>query len=293
MKRILIINADDFGYTCGINAAIAHCATEGVLRSTTLMANGQAFEDAVAVAKTNRSLGVGIHLNLTELEPVAGAREVPTLVDGTGVMDSSPRGLAMALAAGRISRQDIRKELFAQVVKVLDHGIVPTHLDSHKHVHVLPPVLETMLEIAGRYSIPWIRNPFEDVSAWRLIASVTKKDRPVFLKQYAEANIIKPLMPAFRHFIKRSGLRTPDGFSGVSVTGIWNESVLNHLAARLRPGVNEWMVHPGVVDADLEEARTRLLEQRETERDILLSPAWKELPDRHGITLKGFGEELL
>lgn len=292
MKRILVINADDFGYTCGINATIQCCAAEGVLRNTTLMANGPAFDDAVAIAKANRSLSVGVHLNLTELKPVAGPDKVPTLVDETGAMQSSPRGLAAALVSGAVSAGDIRRELLAQVSKVMDCGIVPTHLDSHKHVHVLPPVLEVAIEIARRYSIPWIRNPFEDASAWRLITAVGKNDRRVFLKQYAEANVIKPLQPVFRHFVRRSGLRTPDGFHGLSVTGLWNENVLSRLVGRLKPGVNEWMVHPGVVDRALKDARTRLLGQREVERDILLSPVWASLPDRHGFTVRGFGEEL-
>lgn len=293
MDRYLIINADDLGYSEGINAAIDRCSRQGVLRSATLMANGPAFEHAVAIAKSNGSLTVGVHLNLSEWQPVSDPDRVAGLVDEFGFMRSSPWGLAHGLFAGSISKRDIRRELHAQVAKILDYGLRPTHLDSHKHVHVLPQVLEVLLEIAAKYSIRWIRKPFDRGTGWRAASFLDGGLRLTFAKQHVEAHLTNVFLPTFLRLVNGSGVRTPDSFRGVSLTGVWSEAVLDYLLAGMGPGITEWMVHPGDLDRQLRASRTRLLAQRERERDLLMSPVWKDLLIRHKVLLTGFGEELL
>ncbi len=291
MNRYLIVNADDLGYSEGINTTIDRCSKEGVLRSATLMANGPAFEHAVAVAKSNDRLTVGAHMNLSEWRPVSEPRDVPSLVDEQGIMRSTPGALAIGLAAGRISKRDIRRELHAQFAKIMDYGLRPTHLDSHKHVHVLPQVLEVLLEIAGRYSIGWIRRPFEGGTGWRAVSLVDRGLRATFIRQHIEGQLTNVFLPIFNGMVKRSGVKTPDCFCGVSLTGTWSEPVLDYLLARVKPGVNEWMMHPGILDLQLRASHTRLLAQRERERDLLISPVWNDLLIKYRVILGGFGEE--
>jgi chitin disaccharide deacetylase len=290
MKRTLIVNADDLGYTRGVNGAIARCCTGGTVRSATLMANGPAFGDALAVIKRGDIRNVGIHLALTELMPVSRPDEVPGLIDEHGFMPSGPGGLLVLLQSGKVGTAALRKELERQVEKVLDHGLVPTHVDSHKHVHILPQVLDVTLEIAQKYSIPWIRCPFDGTPARRIAPLVERHHRVTFWKQHFKVVLSRIWRPAFMRRVRRSNMRTVDHFCGVSLTGIWNELMVRRMVEQLPPGLNEWMIHPGACDRDLRQSQTRLLEQREKERDIFCSDALRELFAKHDVMLAGYGE---
>lgn len=292
MKRALIINADDFGYTRGVNRAISRCFTEGLLRNTTLMANGAAFLDAVAATEKMQSptgpLAVGVHLVLTELSPVAGPEEIPDLVDDKGELPRSIGQLFAAISTGKITRKSLFKEMDRQVVKVMDHGIRPTHLDSHKHVHVLPRILDVVIDVARKYSIRWIRQPFDRAPPGKMIRAIDRSNKGVFCKQQAMAGLIEIYRPTFLRRIRLAGLHTPDYFYGISLTGIWNENAMTQLVRRLPPGTSELMLHPGNCDAELLQHRTRLREAREVERDLLLSQTMRDLLDKHGVELKSY-----
>ena len=290
MKRKLIVNADDFGYTSGINAAIDRCANGGLLRSATIMASGSAFEDAVGIAKRNANLRIGVHLVLTELKAVASVSEIHGLVDQQGFLPPTPGALWNGILRGKINSQAIFLELNEQVSKVLDHGIPVSHLDSHKHVHILPEVAEVVCEIACHYSIPWIRSPFDRTPGWLLFAGVGQKDRGVFCKQHLSARLMAGFRPFFLRRIRRFGIGTADYFFGVSLTGIWTEMSAASLIKRLPPGLTEWMVHPGDCDSELRKRQTRLVEQRENERDMLVSPVLKKYIAENDIELKYYGE---
>ena len=291
IRRKLIINADDFGYTSGVNAAIVRCFREGILPSTTIMANGAAFEEAVMLARDNPAMGVGVHLTLTELPPVSHPGDIPGLTDEEGLLPPSPGDILGALAAGRLKREAIRKELERQVVKVLDRGIVPSHLDSHKHVFVLPPVLEAVLDIAVKYSIRWIRNPFDRCRMRDFFPLVEKGAGRVYFKQHLKSRALAVFRPYFQRRVRERGLRTPNGFYGVSLTGLWNEAAAAQLLKSLPPGISEWMVHPGDCDDALRRQKTRLTEQRQRERDLLTASSLREGLAGNDIALGRFGEE--
>lgn len=291
IKRTLIINADDFGYTAGVNSAIVRCFREGVLPSTTIMANGAAFEEAVALARENPVLGVGVHLTLTELPPVSPPGDIPGLTDDEGRLLPSPADLVGALASGRLKQESIRKELERQVAKVVDCGIVPSHLDSHKHVFVLPPVLEVVLAIAAKYSIRWIRSPFDRYRMRDFLPCVDGGSGRVFLRQHLKSRALAAFRPYFLRRVRERGLRTPDVFYGVSLTGLWNEAAAAQMLKSLPPGISEWMVHPGDCDDALRKQKTRLIEQRRRERDLLTAPSLKEGLAGNNIALGRFGEE--
>lgn len=291
-RRILIINADDLGYTRGVNQAIQQCSITGMLRSSTLMANAAAFDHAVTMVRNNARLDVGVHLVLTKLPSVAPPGKITGLVDEGGCLPGTPWELISAIIGGKISREAIRQELSSQLTKVLDHGLKPTHLDSHKHVHVVPQILDTVIELANQFAIPWVRNPFDETPFFRLCRLLDAETTSLFCIQHVKAQLIGAWRTSFFRRIRGAGVRTPHHFFGISLTGIWNKPAVIQLLEDLPPGITEWMVHPGNCDQDLRNSSTRLLEQREKERDLLISPELQEYLARQAITLSSFREEL-
>jgi len=291
---MLIINADDFGYTTGINDGILLCAREGALTSTTIMAGGAAFKDAVVKVRRERengtAPGVGVHLVLTELPPLSGAGDIPGLTGYNGLLPASPSALVAGVLQGRIRHGALTAELDRQVARVVKEGIIPTHLDSHKHVHAFPPVLAAVAEVARRYDIRYVRNPFDRVALGRSWTLVEPKIRRTLLAQHAGSLLIKCFEPFFRLIMNRAGLSTPDHFLGVSLTGIWTESVMLRLLERLPPGLSEIMVHPGHRDEALLRMKSRIQKGREQERDVLLSPAVRRRIRECGIQPTHFGD---
>jgi predicted glycoside hydrolase/deacetylase ChbG (UPF0249 family) len=289
MTRKLIINADDMGYTAGVNRAILQCFMEGGLSSSTLLAKGQAFEEAVDICKATPDLGIGVHLALTEMPPAAPQHEIQALLTSDGLLPPTPGRLLLSLKRGKIQQKALVRELDVQVSRVVDAGVRPTHLDSHKHLHAIPEVLEAVIQVARRHAIRWIRNPFEASAGSKLFPLVGMGEKILFCKQHAQARIISIFK---RHFLRRigqEGLRCPDHFSGVSLTGIWNEAAMIFLLQHLPHGTSEWMLHPAFCDEDLSRQKTRLLQQRQNELDLLLSPRWRDLLRRYKIALVPYG----
>src|ERR1700761_7954215 len=167
MPARLIINADDFGLTHGINRAIAELHQANALTSATLMATGAALDDAVALAHANPTLGVGCHLTLTDGIPVSSPQSIPTLLGADGkTFRPSLGNFVQMLVRGKINEDDIEREAFAQIEKLQRAGTHVTHLDTHKHTHLFPAVTRPLLRVAERCGIGAIRNPFE--RSWSL-----------------------------------------------------------------------------------------------------------------------------
>jgi predicted glycoside hydrolase/deacetylase ChbG (UPF0249 family) len=261
MPARLIVNADDFGLTRGVNRAIGELARTGAITSATLMASGAAFEDAVAVAKANPRLGVGCHVVLVDGVPVSPPESIRTLLgkDGRGFR-SSLSEFVRDLLLGRIDPAEIEREALAQVCKLKDAGIAVTHLDTHKHTHVFPQVARALIRAMRSAGVSALRNPFEPKrahasSSWRRRLMMRATDL---------------LEPRFRAVA--DGVAKPDGLYGVSVTGDLNAATLREILDGLPDdGVYEVLCHPGYHDAELDGVTTRLREHREIEREALLS----------------------
>jgi hopanoid biosynthesis associated protein HpnK len=286
MKQ-LILNADDFGLTRGVNEGIVRAYREGVLTSTTLMATGAAFDDAVTRAKENLGLGVGCHLVLAGGQSVAPKEQVGSLVDKEGFLPES-LGIFLALvSAGRIRSEEIEMELRAQIEKIRAAGIEPTHLDTHKHTHVHPRVMEAVGKVAQRSGIQKIRKPVENLrDSWR--SSKTNGNGHIALLLAAAA--VRPVEPAFQAIARRFELCWPDHFLGLAITGRLGPEVLRRMIEKLPEGSTEIMLHPGVCDEDLKKSVTRLKEQRETELAALLDPRVKSAVAEQGIRLISYRE---
>jgi len=267
----LIINADDFGLTSGVNRAIVELHRFGVLTSATLMARAGATGEAIDLALATLSLGVGCHVVLVDGEPVLPAREIPTLVDATtGRFRTSLTAFLARLMTGRICSGEIEAEAAAQIGLLQSKGIRLGHIDTHKHTHMFPGVLRPVLRAARAAGISAVRNPFEPVWAVRATAGAS-------WARAAEVKVLRNLQGACRRIVAEEGFTTTDGTIAVVGTGILNGTTLRSLLGQLPTGTWELVTHPGYNDADLDKVRTRLRASRETEREAL--HAIKEFPE--------------
>ena len=167
---------------------------------------------------------------------------------------------------------EIETELRAQIVKIRRAGIFPTHLDGHKHVHVLPGVSDIVLRLAQEFGITGIRCPAEPAPGlWRLVMSKPAV-WPSVAKQYAVARGVSHFARRFREKTEGAGLVSPSQFYGLSETGFLDVCSLQEILSRLRDGVSELMCHPGYADRELVESGTRLVGQREVEIRALTAP---------------------
>lgn len=273
----LIVNADDFGLTAGVNRAIVELHHSGVLTSATIMARASATEQAVALARANPSLGVGCHVVLVDGEPVLSPRDVPSLVDQrTGRFPPKLTTFLRRLLSGRIRASEIEAEAAAQIAFLQAQGVNLTHVDSHKHTHMFPAVLRPVLRAARGAGLSAVRNPFEP--EWAVHASARAG-----LVRTAEVIALRRLGPYFRRILTEEGFSTTNGTIAVAATGVVSTETVRTLLERLPPGTWELVSHPGYHDADLEKVRTRLKASREIERNALL--AIREFP---GVELVSF-----
>jgi len=261
----LIVNADDFGLTGGVNKAIVELHKAGVLTSTTLMAKAAATAQAIALAQATPSLGVGCHVVLVDGEPILEPRAIPTLADAqTGRLSPTLGGFLKRLLTGRIGSADIEAEAAAQIALLQSQGVRLTHIDAHKHTHMFPAVLRPVLRAARAAGIRNVRNPFEP--AWSLRAT---PGAPWVRR--SQVRLLRVFEPAFRRIVAEEGFTTTDGALGVLATGTLDAATVTSLLNAVPPGCYELVAHPGYNDADLACAHTRLLAAREVEQAALIA----------------------
>lgn len=286
--RRLIINADDFGLTSGVNRAIVEAHDHGVVSSGTLMANGHAFEEAVSLARERSRLGVGCHIVLVDGTPVLEPRQVRSLLqpgEDTHFRGGIGKFGALALLA-RLAPDEIEAEAIAQIRKIQSAGVAITHLDSHKHTHLFPHILRPLLRAAQTCEIRAIRNPFERIQGSQLAAS------PSMWKRWIEVGVLHSFARQFREAVQEAGIFTPDGTLAIVATGTLNERLLRIMVENLPEGTWELVCHPGYNDADLQAVHTRLRAAREEELRILTSLATRDLMSENGIEIISFREAI-
>ena len=267
MKR-LIVNADDFGFTRDVNEGIVEAHRNGILTSTTLMANGAAFEHAVKLARETPTLDIGCHL---------------TLIGGRSALTPQaelPRSVPDLLAAILGRRLRIYDELSAQVRRIIAAGITPTHIDTHKHTHLAPPVLDAVARIAQEFNVLWVRRPFDlPLTAARGAAPIMKR---------VTSSSLDLLRGRFHRVLASQGCRTTDHFAGFQLTGRFRTAELVRLIHELPEGSTEFMCHPGRCGEELRHAPTRLKESREEELAALTAPETRQALTECGVHLENF-----
>jgi predicted glycoside hydrolase/deacetylase ChbG (UPF0249 family) len=279
----LIVNADDFGLTPGVNRAVSELNAAGVLTSATLMANAAATDEAIEIALRTPGLGVGCHVVLVDGEPVLPASELPTLVDqNTGLFYPTLGKFLLRLGSGRIRASEIEAEARAQMMRLKERGVQLTHFDTHKHTHMFREVLEPVLRAAMSCGVGGVRNPFEP--AWSVAATPGAP-----LKRKVQVALLRQMRSGFLRRVGAAGLRTTKGSLGVLATGTLDALTVRALAEAMQREAGqedmfELVTHPGYNDAALSQARTRLLASRDVEREALAA-----LKGIDGLQLSNFG----
>lgn len=223
----LVVNSDDFGMTEGTNRAILDSHTHGIVTSTSLLANGLAFDHAVALAHDMPTLGVGVHLTLTEGKPLT------PLFSGEFPLSNAP--YVRAMLTGRLDRRAIWREFEAQTAKIIDAGLRPTHIDGHKYIHLLPGIADIAADTARKFNIPFIRLP-------------RPADPPTPISRAVGLAALIVMEWTARPFTR--GLKHADRFVGFADTGHLTDSRLLRLLHRSRPGVTELVCHPAYLTGE-------------------------------------------
>lgn len=233
-KRILV-NADDFGRHACINRAVEEGVTDGILRSATLMAGGAAFADAVVRAHRLHALGVGIHFTLVNGNPVLAADVIPSLVTDEGVFYADYGTFVKRFLAGKVRMEEVRAELGAQLEKIEMTGLSLTHADSHQHLHVLPGILDAVLDLMKESGIPAMRVPRAPLFAGEFGG----------IGQLVGRMGLSLLAARAARAAKHRGIACPDHFAGIVAGEAVSESEMDRIIADLAAGTTEVMIHPG------------------------------------------------
>jgi hopanoid biosynthesis associated protein HpnK len=275
---VAVVNADDFGLSTSINEGISVACDQGILRSASLMPNGDAFDDAIDRLRSLPDLRVGVHLSLVGERPIAPTESLPGLVR-EGKLPDSYADFTRDYLLRRFTLREVRREIAAQIDLVLGAGIKPTHLDSHQHIHLLPGIFDLTLDLARAYQINVVRVADDH--------SVLSAARGSLRKVQLAALVL--LSALARKKIGKSGLKTAEFFHGLAVSGRLGTESLSAILSGLPDGVHEIMCHPGL--------ETPALRQRyawgytwESEVAALRSSAIKQIVDRRGIRLRNFAE---
>lgn len=239
--RQLIVNADDFGRHELINKAVAEAFAKGILRSATLMPGGAAFADAVAVARANRRLGVGVHFTLVNGNPILKPSEIPSLVTEKGVFYDDYTLFMKHYLQGRVNMAEVKAELAAQLAKMEQTGLKLTHVDSHQHMHTLPGIIDIVLKLAQDAKIKAVRIPKTELFCGNFGG----------LGQLIGRFGLGTLARLAAHKAHKLGFKTPDFFAGIVAGEAVSEDFLCQLVAKQADGVTEVMLHPGMSNAVL------------------------------------------
>ena len=284
--RRLIVNADDFGYTSGVNRAIVEAHAQGIVTSSTLMANGPAFSEAAQLTKNLPKLSVGCHVVLTDGQPILPAANLPSITTAADFRDGMASFAARAIA-GRMDAREISAEAAAQIHKIQSAGISVSHIDTHKHTHLFPKILRPSL--ARRRRVRRSRHP---QSFWAPAApsDPTTCSRVRAFGALCRVRILGGFAGKFGEAVDREGFTTPDGTLGIVATGALDETLFYAIARSIPEGTWEFVCHPGYNDQDLQAGKTRLRESREKELHVLTLPAARHVLEQQGIELISYRE---
>jgi hopanoid biosynthesis associated protein HpnK len=285
-RKSLIVSADDFGLTEKVNDGIAAAHRDGIITSASLLANGRAFASAAEILRSNPNLDAGLHLNLTEGEPVTEGSMIPSLAGRSGFLYHSPAKLALAVLRHRVRISDIEREIRSQLEKILKAGVRLTHVDGHKHLHVAPSIFAAIARIAPEYGIKAVRTTVERCPLLRFLLKRHRSASAQILKQYVSGRMLSAAFRVSEKVNRVQGLMSPICIYGITQTGFMDDlDVVTAIARDVSPGVSEMMFHPGYVDEQLEMLPTRLRLQRERETAMLTSAALRQLLREHNIEL--------
>lgn len=288
-NKQLIINADDFGITSGVNRAIMEAYACGAVTSASIMVNMWAFEEAVELAKSVPSLGVGLHFTLAAGKPVSPPEKVSTLVDNKGFFLTRSK-LMFKLLRKKVSSDELKRELHAQNEKLEKYGIKADHIDGDQHVHILPGVSQHIADLANELGKIPVRIPNE-----QLCVNINRMNDKDALKALSVLYLRKYWAKRLKRLLEKNKISSNDGF--ISIFGIVPRHAptiqdLAQLISVVKPGVCEFMVHPGHYDINYKAffGSEALAKERETEFCLLTSDSFQNILRQHSINPINYGD---
>ena len=280
----------------GINRGIGDCCRNGILKSAALVANGAALDHAIDLAGSLPDLDVGVHLCLNDLAPL-GTGPVPAeLIDDNGMFFPSFSRVVNKLMIHPGLYHWIKGEFRRQIECLLSKGVHLSHLNSHKHIHIFPPLWHIVSNLAEEYKIPFVRYPLENVQRLYQLFLDQKKGRKKTAGEFVFLSAFFLFFSMHRQGeralapFKKPFFRVPDSFYGLYHTGFLNKQTLADIAGNIRPGINELMCHPGYIDDELLQLPTRLTSSRKKEVALLCSPEIKNMFTENNIHITSFSE---
>jgi hopanoid biosynthesis associated protein HpnK len=281
--RSLIVSADDFGMSSGVNRGIIRAHRDGILTDASLMVNGQAFEEAVELARAHPTLSVGLHLMLVQGHATRPAADIPLLTDAQGMFSMHPIRSGMRFFFTPGIRAQLEREIVAQLDRFRSTGLPLSHVDGHLTIHMHPTVVEILTEHAAEYGIGAMRLPREP------LLPALRFDRSHLVRKVFEAVSFHSLSRHAEPLLAAASIRHPRRMFGLHQTGHVSEEYVLDVLRGLPPGVSELYCHAAVSD---EESRRWRPADYESERELeaLLSPRVREAIEREEIRLTTYRE---
>jgi predicted glycoside hydrolase/deacetylase ChbG (UPF0249 family) len=264
MKKLIIIG-DDFGLSKEINAGIIAACQKGNMDGISLIANGEAFDDAVALIKKHPDLDVGLHLTLVELKPILSAQEIPSSINKNGYFYPDYLQFIKAYFSGKISLKEIDLEIGAQFEKVQQAGIRISRIDSHQQLHMLPGILEIVIKYARKHHITRIRYPY---TPFRLSVRQFSAHPDKFLC----GMLLNCLCVFQRRLLRKNRFIHPEYYCNVSNMGVDFEKAVQWYQGSRRGGHWEFSFHPATSSHELSKRYPRWRYHWEEEYHYLMHP---------------------
>jgi hopanoid biosynthesis associated protein HpnK len=266
---LLVVTADDFGAAVEVNEAVELAHTRGILTAASLMVAGPAAADAVARARRLPTLGVGLHLDLTDGRPVSPASRVPDLVGEDGRFRRGHGSVGLRIAMLPRVREQLQQEIDQQFAAFAATGLRMDHVNAHEHFHVHPVLAGMVLDAATRYGVTALRAPVEPGlptgSGW----------------------LAAPFARSLRNRARRRGMLVPDRVFGMRASGHMTSREITQAIDRIGGSINELYLHPATRDDFPGHAAGY---RYRSELDGLLAAECREAVRRSGARLGCFGD---
>ncbi|XGV96929.1 MAG: hopanoid biosynthesis-associated protein HpnK [Leptolyngbya sp. BL-A-14] len=279
--RRLIVNGDDFGFSSGVNQAIIAAHQRGILTSTSLMVTGEAFEEAVALAKANPTLAVGLHLVLACGRSVLSPAQIPHLVDSQGYFSNQPEKAGLYYQFNRAAQRELLLEMRAQLEKFRQTGLPLSHVDGHVHMHVQPVVLRQLVKLADTFNIRFIRLPYEEA------AIALKADASDWFIKHLLSTVYAGLRCYGVYLLRSHGIQFTDRVYGLLHSGRMTEPYLLKLIPHIKANVVEIYAHPAFAVAG--EPANEAFGLGEAECEALMSDRIRTMIQAQGFELTHYG----
>jgi len=283
LQKELVVNADDFGLSKGINQGVTRLLEKDILGAVSVIAGGESVNQALDILKRYPNLKVGVHLYLTMVRPLSEKKEISSLLNKAGLFDNNMYRFLFRYFFTGIKKEHLVKEFRAQIEKIRKAGFKISHLDSHQYVHMLPRIFKVMIMLSKEYNIPFIRLPFTPLDR-RFISNKANLSRKIWQL------ILNILGIIYRPSIKRAGMEEQPLSLGFLNNGHLTEEAIRNVFSSLGGGRHELVCHPGTRACKQEKYTKDWGYQWEEELKLLTSGLIREQADLNSVKLLNFKE---